>query len=282
MTFVNFNGKILKDDQPIITVSNRGLRYGDGIFETIKLKNGILILKDEHFARFWKGLQLLQFDIPKLWSPEKFEEQIFQLANKNKAASARVRLTVIRGEGGLYDAKDNIPNYIIETIPLAGNTGSLNENGLQLCIYKDAVKSIDAFSNIKHNNYLPYLMGALFAKKNQCNDALILNSNGNICDSTVANIFFIKGEVIYTPSLAEGCIAGVMRKWLIEKIREQGFNVNETIITEKDLMGADEVFLSNSIYNIRRVGSVENKKYSGTLAGKISGLLFKNYPKEFC
>ena len=155
MTFVNFNGKILKDDQPIITVSNRGLRYGDGIFETIKLKNGILILKDEHFARFWKGLQLLQFDIPKLWSPEKFEEQILQLTNKNKITSARVRLTVIRGDGGLYDPKDNIPNYIIETIPLAENTGNLNENGLQLCIYKDAVKSIDSFSNFKPNNYLP-------------------------------------------------------------------------------------------------------------------------------
>ena len=282
MNYFNYNGKVFAETETIIGPANRGLRYGDGIFETIKLRNGTLILKDEHFARFWKGLQLLQFDIPKLWSPEKFEEQILQLANKNKTASVRVRLTVIRGEGGLYDPKDNIPNYIIETITLAESTGNLNENGLQLCIYKDAVKAIDAFSNIKHNNYLPYLMGALFAKKNQCNDALILNSNGNICDSTIANVFLIKDENIYTPALTEGCVAGIMRKWLIEKIREQGFPVNEKILTKDDLLSGDEVFLSNSIYNIRWVNSVENKKYTNTFTKKITLELFKNYPQEFC
>ena len=282
MNYFNYNGKNFAETETIIGPANRGLRYGDGIFETIKLRNGTLILKDEHFARFWKGLQLLQFDIPKLWSPEKFEEQILQLANKNKTASARVRLTVIRGEGGLYDLKDNIPNYIIETITLAENTGNFNENGLELCIYKDAVKAIDAFSNIKHNNYLPYLMGALFAKKNQCNDALILNSNGNICDSTIANVFLIKDENIYTPALTEGCVAGIMRKWLIEKIREQGFPVNEKILTKDDLLNGDEIFLSNSIYNIRWVNSVENKKYTNIFTKKITLELFKNYPQEFC
>ena len=282
MNYFNYNGKIFAETETIIGPANRGLRYGDGIFETIKLRNGALILKDEHFARFWKGLQLLQFDIPKLWSPEKFEEQILQLANKNKITSARVRLTVIRGEGGLYDLKDNIPNYIIETITLAENTGNFNENGLELCIYKDAVKAIDAFSNIKHNNYLPYLMGALFAKKNQCNDALILNSNGNICDSTIANVFLIKDENIYTPALTEGCVAGIMRKWLIEKIREQGFPVNEKVLTKDDLLSGDEIFLSNSIYNIRWVNSVENKKYTNIFTKKMTLELFKNYPQEFC
>lgn len=282
MNYFNYNGKIFAETETIIGPANRGLRYGDGIFETIKLRNGTLILKDEHFARFWKGLQLLQFDIPKLWSPEKFEEQILQLANKNKTASARVRLTVIRGEGGLYDLKDNIPNYIIETITLAESTGNFNENGLELCIYKDAVKAIDAFSNIKHNNYLPYLMGALFAKKNQCNDALILNSNGNICDSTIANVFLIKDENICTPAVTEGCVAGIMRKWLIEKIRERGFPVNEKILTKDDLLNGDEIFLSNSIYNIRWVNSVENKKYTNIFTKKITLELFKNYPQEFC
>ena len=92
----------------------------------------------------------------------------------------------------------------------------------------------------------------------------------------------IKDETICTPLLSEGCVAGVMRKWLIKKIREQGFTLNEKTITEEDLMNAEEVFLSNSIYNIRWVSSLENKKYSGLHTGKIAGLLAKNYPKEFC
>ena len=282
MNFINFNGKIFSEEEPIIGPANRGLRYGAGIFETMKFRTGGVVMNDEHFARLWKGLQLLQFEIPKLWSPERFEEQIIQLAEKNKLKNARVRLTVFHGNGGLYDAKDQIPNYIIETIQLPESSGLLNENGLQLCFYEDARKSADSFSNIKHNNYLPYFMGALFAKKQQRNDAVILNTSGNICDSTIANIFIIKDEIINTPALSEGCIAGVMRKWLIEKIREQGFTVNETIITKKELAEADEFFLSNSIYNIRWVSSLENKSYGNAAIKKIVTELAKRYPHEYC
>jgi branched-chain amino acid aminotransferase len=77
-----------------------------------------------------------------------------------------------------------IKNHIFST--------DLNENGLQCILFKDALKSVDAYSNLKHNNYLPYLMGALQAKKMKCNDAIIFNANLNICDSTIANVFLIK------------------------------------------------------------------------------------------
>jgi branched-chain amino acid aminotransferase len=269
MNFINYNGKNLEENEPIITAQNRGLRYGDGIFETMKLKNGNLILSDEHFARLWKGMQMLQFEIPKLLSPEKLEAEILQLAVKNKLTAARIRLTIIRSDGGIYDAKNNTPNYIIEAIALPEDNGPLNSNGLQLCIFNDAKKSIDTFSNLKTNNYLPYLMGAMFAKKQQCNDALILNSDGNICDSTIANVFYIKDEIIYTPALTQGCVAGVMRKFLLDKIRKLGFTVHETVVTKEDILDADEVFLTNSIYNIRWVAGVENKIYANNITWKI-------------
>jgi branched-chain amino acid aminotransferase len=269
MSYINYNGKIIADNENIITAQNRGLRYGDGIFETIKLKNGNLILSNEHFARLWKGMQLLKFEIPKLFSPEKLETEILSLAAKNKLTSARVRLTIIRGEGGIYDAKNHTPNYIIEAIALPEDNGILNSNGLQLCFYEAAKKSMDTFSNCKTNNYLPYFMGALFAKENQCNDAIILNSEGRVCDSTIANIFYIKENAVYTPALTEGCVAGVMRKFLIDKIRVLGFTVNESVITKNDLLVADEVFLSNSIYNIRWVGGIENKVYTNKIVWNI-------------
>ena len=282
MHYFNYNGKILENGSNIVGPANRGLRYGDGVFETMKFKGSHLIAADEHFARLWKGMQLLQFEIPKLFTPDKLEQEIFMLIKKNKLAAARVRLTIIRSDGGLYDAKNHTPNYIIETTALAEGIGMLNNNGLQLCIYEDAKKSIDSFSNIKHNNYLPFLTGALFAKKQQCNDALILNSNGNICDSTIANVFYIKNEIIYTPALSEGCVAGVMRKWLIEKIREEGFTVYEAVITKDHLMNADEVFLSNSIYNIRWAAGIENKKFENATVNKIVAQLMKKYPAIYC
>ncbi len=281
MNHFNYNGKIFSENELIIGPQNRGLRYGDGIFETIKYKNGNLILKEEHFARLWKGMQMLQFDIPKLLSPEKLENEITNLLHKNKLEAARVRLTIIRGDGGIYDAKNHTANYIIEAIKLPEDNGPLNTNGLQLCLYEDAKKSIDAFSNLKTNNYLPYFMGALYAKAKKCNDALIVNSNGNICDSTIANVFYIKEKIVYTPALTQGCVAGVMRKYLIEKIRKLGFTVHESIVTKADLVAADEIFLTNSIYNIRWVAGIEDKKYTNQIIWKISDDL-RRKEIEFC
>ncbi|MCY7291036.1 MAG: aminotransferase class IV [Ferruginibacter sp.] len=282
MNYFNYNGKVLLESELIIGPTNRGLRYGDGIFETIKLKNGELILGNEHFARLWKGMQALQFEVPKHFTPEKLEEEILHLAKKNKLNAARIRLTIIRGDGGMYDPKNNTPNYIIEAIKLPEDNGPLNINGLQICLFEDAVKGIDSFSNLKTNNYLPYFMGAIFAKQQQCNDALILNSKGNICDSTIANIFFIKEETIYTPALTEGCVAGVMRQWIIDNVTEFNFKVVKTVITKEDLLNAEEVFLSNSIYNIRWVASFENKKYENKQIAKLSEILMRKRGNVYC
>lgn len=282
MNYFNFNGKLYEAEKPIISSESRALRYGDGVFETIKFSNNKLILADEHFHRLWKGMQLLQFDIPKLFTPEKLSEEISKTLNKNKHTAARVRLGIYRGNGGLYDAKNHTPNFIVETWPLPESKGLLNTNGLELCIYRDAVKSCDAFSNIKHNNYLPYFMGALFAKQNKCNDALILNNHQRICDSTIANIFFIKNGIIYTPELKEGSVAGIMRKFIIEQLKNLKFKIEEVKVEVEQLMNADEIFLTNSIYNMRWVSSLENKKFSNQLIKKIEMALQQTNPDIFC
>jgi branched-chain amino acid aminotransferase len=282
MTYFNFNGKIFEENSPVIGASNRGLRYGDGLFETFKYKNNEFILADEHFARLWKGMQLLKFEIPKLFTSDNLQQQILQLLQKNKHTTARIRLAVYRGDGGLYDTKNHSPVHIIQTWPIAGENSSLNENGLQLCIYTAAKKMTDRFCNIKHNNYLPYFMGALFAKDQQCNDAVILNNHDRICDSTIANIFIIKNDSIFTPSLNEGCVAGVMRKFIIQHLILRGYSVAETEITKEFLLDADEVFLSNTIYNIRWVSAIEQQKYSNIRTAKIFETLCKTNATVFC
>lgn len=273
-----YNGKIYPIDTPVIGPENRGLKYGDGVFETLKYKNGQLILVEEHLARLWKGLKLLQFEIPKLFTPGMIEDEIINLIKKNKLNAARIRLTIFRGDGSLESVNNNV-NWLIQTLPLPEDNGLLNSNGLHLCIYREAQKMSDVFSNIKHNNYLPYFMGAMFAKKHQCNDAVILNHRMNICESTIANIFIIKNNIIFTPSLSEGCIAGVMRKFLVQSLPDLGYALKETTISQQDLLEADEIFLSNSIYNIRWVGSIENKNLRGMHTKKIfDSLLQTNNP----
>jgi len=282
MAYIIFNGKILANNTPIIEAGNRGLRYGDGLFETLKYKNGNLILIDEHLSRLWSGMKLLQFELPKLFTPDTLEEQILQLIHKNKHNNARVRITVVRNKGGLHDPESHTPLYLIETWPLTELNGNLNENGLECCIYKDALKPADAFSNCKHNNFLPYLMGALHAKKEKCNDAVILNQHHRICDSTIANIFLIKDNIIYTPSLAEGCIAGIMRSFIITALRRINVQVIEKEITIEELLHADEVFLTNSIYNLRWVKGIDNSVYSNEKTRDIYRLLLQTNSDVFC
>ncbi|RYF90919.1 MAG: hypothetical protein EOO03_02630, partial [Chitinophagaceae bacterium] len=183
---------------------------------------------------------------------------------------------------GLHDAKNHQPNYTIETLPLASQGAQLNSNGLQVCIYRDAIKVADGFSNLKHNNFLPYFMAALYAKHEQCNDAILLNQYGRVADSTIANVFIIKDDVIYTASLQEGCVAGTIRQSLVKELPALGWQVIEGQISEDMLLHADEVFLTNAIYNIRWVSGIGKSKYYNRATSKIFQQLAATYPLIIC
>jgi len=274
--YINFNGTIIRSDEPVISSDNRGFRYGDGIFETIRVVDNAIELSAYHFDRLFSGIQLLQFEKP-AYTREMLVEQINDLCRKNNHQSAaRVRLVIFRGKGGLYDAENHIPNYIIESWPLADNNREINKEGLHIDIFPDGRKAIDVFSNLKSNNYLLYAMGALYAKKNNLGDCFILNSQERICDSTIANIFFIKNKTIFTPPLSEGCVAGVMRRHLMNKLSEAGFMVCEKETDIEWVRHADEIFLTNSILGIRWVQFWGDQSFKNKITFDIYDNVIKN------
>jgi branched-chain amino acid aminotransferase len=169
----------------------------------------------------------------------------------------------------LYDAENHFPIYIIQSWPLSTDKEEWNSNGLVIGIYEETKKSCDILSNLKHNNYLPYVLAALHAKKQKWNDAIVLNIHERICDTTIANIFTIKNDVVYTPSLNEGCVAGVMRKMVIKNILNSGRVLVETDLNTGHLLTADEVFLTNSLYDIRWVNHIGTKSYGNSITRKI-------------
>lgn len=270
-----YNGKFHPNDAALITADNRSLRYVDGLFETMKWANGNIQLASLHFERLFYGLRQLEFEVPALFTPASLTSQIKSLCEKNSHAAARVRMLVFRGDGGLYDQQNHFPHTIIQTWALPDELPHLNENGLVTGIYPLARKSIDAFSNIKTNNYLPYFMGALYAKQQHWNDALILNAEGNICDASIANLFIIKNKKLFTPALSQGCVNGVMRRHILENISSIGYSARETIISKEDVLEADEVFLTNAISGMRWVQSVEEKRYSNNECINIFQSLLK-------
>ncbi len=271
MNFVIINGSLVKTEAAGLSVDDHSYRYGDGLFETLRIEKGIILFKKDHFERLFSGLKILKFNVPVLFSEQRIEKEIIELCKKNNCDElARARLSVSRGNGGLYDC-DNKFSYLIECWPLEKSISDLNENGLLIGIFPDGRKSIDTFSNLKSANYLPYVMAAIWAKEYKLNDSLVLNQHGHICDATIANVFWVKDENIFTPPLNEGCIAGVMRK----KILDLGTVIRESVLTEDTLLNADEVFLTNAIMGIRWVRECQDKVYRNAVTTKIFAKLIQ-------
>jgi branched-chain amino acid aminotransferase len=261
--YLNFNGSVIPSGKAIIAADNRGFKYGEGLFETIKLSDNKIILGSYHFERLFAGIKQLQFEPPPSFTAEQLAFQILELCKKNNhQRSARIRLMVFRGEGGLYDPKDYFPNYIIQSWPLAEKNNHFNKEGYLISVFGDGRKSCDKFSHLKSNNFLLYVMAALYAKRNRLDDCLILNSYGHVCESTIGNLYCIKDGIIYTPPLTEGCVAGVMRRYLLEQ--SGGNPICEKPLSIPELMDADELFLSNAIYGIRWIKRFDGREYINT------------------
>jgi branched-chain amino acid aminotransferase len=271
MNYVCVDGKLLPADQPVLLADNRGYRYGDGLFETMKMVRQSISLEVFHFQRFFAGLQVLGFEIPTLFTPRRLEQEIHQLCKKNQCDDlARIRLSAFRGNGGIYDTTTWM-QYIIECWPIPESANQWPENGLDIGLFRDARKSCDLFANLKSANFLPYVMAARYARENKWNDCLVLNQHGRIADATIANLFLIKEKAILTPSLSEGCVNGVMRRYLLEKLKAEnsGLTIMEQPITLDDLLNADEVFLTNSLNGIKWVKQLQDKKYTNLLSKRI-------------
>ena len=272
--FLNFNGKVLRNDKLLISPDNRSFRYGDGCFETMKMVNGKIILEAYHLERLFSSLQTLHFDKPGYFISDAFKNEVMELVKKNKhKRSARIRITISRGNGGLYEAENNNPNYLIQSWDLNLSNNKMNENGLVMDVYTKSRKICDDFSHIKSNNFLCYVMGALWAKEQKLNDVILLNPYDKIADTTLANVFLIKDGIIKTPALTEGCIAGVTRKYLLKCMKEEGMPIEETSITVNELLESSEVFLTNTVRGIRWVKEIGKSSYENQLAA----ILHKKY-----
>lgn len=262
-----YNDKVITSGKAIITANNRSFRFGDGFFETMKMIDGEIALSNYHFDRLFSSLQLLKFEKPVKFTADYLSEQIKNLTSKNNHAElARIRLTVFRGDGGLYEYEHDFQNYIIQTWQLNAEALAFNKKGLIADIYTKARKTSDDFSHIKSNNFLPYVMAAIWAKENNLDDAILLNNYNHIAEATSANIFLVKDGEIKTPALSEGCINGVMRKYLVECLKKENIPCEETAIKTEELAEANEVFTTNAVQGIKWIKQCGYHNYNSELA----------------
>jgi branched-chain amino acid aminotransferase len=272
--FSNWNGKIVKNDEICISPDNRSFKYGDGCFETIKIIDGNILLSEFHFQRLFSSLKTLKFVIPGFFTADYLQEQISTLVKINQHEKlSRVRLVVYRGNGGLYEFADRMVKFVIQSSPGNVASNSFNDTGFKINIFNDAKKATDSFSSIKSNNYLGYAMGAIWAKEQSLDDCILTNAFDRIADATIANVFSVNNGIIKTPLLTEGCVNGVMRRYLLTCLHKEGFRFEETKISSEELVTASEIFLTNATYGIRWVRNMANMSYDNSL----SSLLHKKF-----
>ncbi|MFN2458664.1 MAG: aminotransferase class IV [Chitinophagaceae bacterium] len=263
MKCVCYNGKLVNEDEPVFTAQNRCFRYGDGLFETIKVVENKIQLADYHFDRLFTGLRMLEIQANENFTQKLIAEKIIQLCGVNNCSNlARVRLAVFRNDV-------DTSGYIIEAMPLADDMNHLNEKGFTIEIHPHIRKNCDAFANLKTANYLPYVMADLYARVNGLDECLVLNSNNKICDAAKASVFAISKNKIYTPALHQGCVNGVMRRFVINVLKQMGYAVYQTEVNEEILFNADEVFLTNATYTIRWVKQFRNIVYTNKSTKEI-------------
>ncbi len=273
--YINFNGNFLDSTSPSVPAANRSLRYGDGLFETMRWENDRIRLEAYHFERLFHGLKVLQFVLPAHFTADFLGEQIRELCEENNHLTpTRIRLNVYREESPGYLPLKNRPGFIIESLEIP----KPDRHPVSLMIYSEEKKSTGILSNLKTNNYLLFIMAAAHAKKNGFTDALILNTRDQICEATSSNIFFIKGRVVHTPPLTDGCIAGVMRREVLSMLPQHGFSINESSLEPEVISEMDEGFLTNAIQGIRPISRIGTNSYSQNVTAALGKSLIKNIP----
>lgn len=269
---INFDGKLV-DEADVITNENRGYKYGDAVFETIKVVHGKILFWEDHYFRLMSAMRIMRMEIPMSFTMEYLESEIIKTlkANDLLKATARVRFNVDRGDGGKYLPNATDVSYNIKVEAYAQDFYKINESGeYTVDLFKDYFISPDLLSTLKTNNKAINVLGSIYANENGWQNCLLLNTNKQVVEALNGNIFLIKGETVKTPPLEDGCLKGVMRKQIIDVILNSGdYVLNESSISPFELQKADEIFITNVIVGIQPVLKYRKKTYTTKITEDI-------------
>ncbi|WP_392346484.1 aminotransferase class IV [uncultured Polaribacter sp.] len=268
---INFNGELLFKKNIKLTTDNRGFKYGDGIFETIKVVHKKVIFWEDHYFRLMASMRMLRMKIPMEFTLEFLEKEILKtVAVLEDGANFRVRLNVFRKDGGLYTPKTNAIDYLIE----ASESNYKTKETYEIDVFKDFYNYSGLLSTIKTNNRMLNTLASIYANENDLDNCILVNERKGVVEVANANIFIVKNNIVKTPALTEGCIKGVVRGKVIDLlIKNKDFTIEETVISPFEIQKADEVFITNAIMGIQPVTKYKKKSFNTDLAGKLHASL---------
>lgn len=274
---INQNGSLQPRNDFNLSPDNRAFKYGDGIFDTLKFEDDHICFIEDHYFRLMSSMRMLRMKIPMNFTFDYYENQIrITLEANNLYNTARIRVNVFREDGGLYAPESNKINFIIETSSLSASASG----PIEIELFKDFPIASGLLSTIKTNNRLVNVLGSIFADENDYQNCILINEKKELVEALNANIFLIRGNEVLTPPLESGCINGIIRKKVIELLKKQEkFKLVELSISPFDLLKVDEVFLTNSIQEIKSVNRYRKKKYTSEKTKEIISI-FESLSKK--
>lgn len=257
-----------------LSVTDRGLNYGDGLFTTILVAKGHCCLLNKHLKRLQDGIKLLgiaQID---------FGQLIEQLSGLAKDLNSGViKVVITRGDGvrGYSSVGCTQPTVIVNAGKLPTHYPRLRKSGISVGISTIPLGLNPVTAGLKHLNRLEQVLVRQQIDQEHWDDAIVLDCQGFIVESNLANIFWVKDNILYTPSLDLAGVEGVMREFVMEKAAELGLTIKVDRYRLSSVTEADEIFVTNSLMQLVPVVKIEERNYK---VGDVTSNLAKTVVVE--
>lgn len=273
------NGRLVNQDKAKISIFDRSFLYGDAVFETMRGYAGVIFKLDEHLTRLLGSLKALK--IKHSYTKDYLRETVYRTLNANKLKSAYVRLVITRGEGrfGIGYKDMFTPNLIIVAKDFEGYPEWIFSKGVSAKII-GVQNEYSILSNIKTANYLNFILGRFNAQDAGFDEAIFTNTRGYITEGATSNIFLVKSNSLITPSIESGVLPGITRSVIIDIAKKLKLQVKKRAVLRRELLQADEVFLTNSLAEILPVTKVDSKRIGTGSVGLATKLLHVSYQKQ--
>lgn len=271
MNTLLIDGQVTRGADAPKAFQNRGFLLGDGCFESMRHTAGRIPFLALHVQRLHAALKAHGMVVPDSLSEDALEQAIAQWQSSwGVKGDMRIRLTAFRsGQGAYAPASDDV-SWVATAATLEGVGYMLPAKGLDVDVYQDLVKHPSPLSKFKNLASTVYVQAARHAAQRGWGDALVLNAASQIIESSRSNLFVVSNGVLYTPSLEEGCVGGIMRAVLMRTAQQHGIKVYEASLTPQTLLQADELFLTNAVRGIEWVSSYKTKRFFHALAEKLA------------
>jgi branched-chain amino acid aminotransferase len=272
------NGEFYKKEDAKISVYDRGLLYGDGVFEGIRIYDGKAFKLKEHVDRIFESAKAIYIDIG--LTKEKLTKDIEDCIEKNNKKDAYIRVVITRGAGTLGIDLANLGRstvvIIVDDINLYPD--KLYNEGIKIMTSSYRRIPVECFDvRIKSLNYLNNVLAKMEAKRMGCMECLMLNVDGYVVECTVDNIFIVKDSIIKTPDICYGALNGITRNVVIDTLRDMNYKVEEKLLARLDVYNADEVFLTGTAAEIIPVNNVDDIVINDGKPGEITKKIMKEY-----